>query len=974
MVMFALIGALVLVPAVIAADLVVNGGFEDALNGWNQSGGTGSASILRSPGWDEDADYEVRLYRFLHDDYAEISQNVAIPRGCRVGFRAKLTGEDQESYGSGWAEVRVEALSASQTVLGTLVFISRLSNTPGNSDTVSYQTAPDDGWNTYSFLLDDQLRARLPAVSVPSVTAVKFRVRVYGWLLQGDAEAIVDDFSCDADSQSAEINIEQPVAGQQAPRGQVLRVVWSASGASTPSWVFALNKEQFLRMIHPTPVAEGQGRWHADWTVPEDLADGCDYTIWVKDDASGANQTSEAFCIGPPIPPLVIEQPVAGQQAPRGQVLRVVWSASGASTPSWVFALNKEQFLRMIHPTPVAEGEGRWHADWTVPEDLADGCDYTIWVKDDASGANQTSEAFCIGPPIPPLVIEQPVAGQQAPRGQVLRVVWSASGASTPSWVFALNKEQFLRMIHPTPVAEGEGRWHADWAVPEDLADGCDYTIWVKDDASGANQTSEAFCIGPPIPPLVIEQPVAGQQAPRGQVLRVVWSASGASTPSWVFALNKEQFLRMIQPTPVAEGQGRWHADWTVPEDLADGCDYTIWVKDDASGANQTSEAFCIGPPIPPLVIEQPVAGQQAPRGHVLRVVWSASGASTPSWVFALNKEQFLRMIHPTPVAEGEGRWHADWAVPEDLADGCDYTIWVKDDASGANQTSEAFCIGPPIPPLVIEQPVAGQQAPRGQVLRVVWSASGASTPSWVFALNKEQFLRMIHPTPVAEGEGRWHADWAVPEDLADGCDYTIWVKDDASGANQTSEAFCIGPPIPPLVIEQPVAGQQAPRGQVLRVVWSASGASTPSWVFALNKEQFLRMIHPTPVAEGEGRWHADWAVPEDLADGCDYTIWVKDDASGANQISEAFCIGIVPVLLSPPARLLGGTLQLECMRIDQEAVSAPDVSSYTLQVSNDLAEWTDAPERPVLVDGRLRFEQKMPPASGPVFFRVVRR
>ncbi|HOC01442.1 MAG TPA: hypothetical protein PKM43_22165, partial [Verrucomicrobiota bacterium] len=153
---------------------------------------------MRSTGWDEDPDYEVRLYRSLHeDDYAEISQTVAIPRGCRVGFRAKLKGGHHSPYGSGWAEVRVEALNASGSVLGALVFISRLDDTPGNSATVNYQTVPDDNWNTYSFLLDDQLRARLPAVTVPAVTAVKFRARVYGRLLQGHAEALVDDFACE---------------------------------------------------------------------------------------------------------------------------------------------------------------------------------------------------------------------------------------------------------------------------------------------------------------------------------------------------------------------------------------------------------------------------------------------------------------------------------------------------------------------------------------------------------------------------------------------------------------------------------------------------------------------------------------------------------------------------------------------------------------------------------------------------------
>jgi hypothetical protein len=92
----------------------------------------------------------------------------------------------------------VEALDLAKTILGTLVFIPRLDDTPGNSATVNYQKAPDDYWNMYDFLLDDELRARLPSVSIAAVAAVNFRVRVHGRLLQGHAEAIVDDFRLDA--------------------------------------------------------------------------------------------------------------------------------------------------------------------------------------------------------------------------------------------------------------------------------------------------------------------------------------------------------------------------------------------------------------------------------------------------------------------------------------------------------------------------------------------------------------------------------------------------------------------------------------------------------------------------------------------------------------------------------------------------------------------------------------------------------
>lgn len=100
-------GLLAFTLSVRAGNLVVNGGFEDGLTGWEQgsSGSTGSGSISCSTGWDDDGDHEVRLYRDLGDYAAEISQMIGIPRGCRVGFRARLTGGNHGTYGSGWAEV-----------------------------------------------------------------------------------------------------------------------------------------------------------------------------------------------------------------------------------------------------------------------------------------------------------------------------------------------------------------------------------------------------------------------------------------------------------------------------------------------------------------------------------------------------------------------------------------------------------------------------------------------------------------------------------------------------------------------------------------------------------------------------------------------------------------------------------------------------------------------------------------------------
>lgn len=100
----------------------------------------------------------------------------------------------------------------------------------------------------------------------------------------------------------------------------------------------------------------------------------------------------------------------------------------------------------------------------------------------------------------------------------------------------------------------------------------------------------------------------------------------------------------------------------------------------------------------PSVTITRPNQADRLALGATFRIEWTAPGIAQPVWKFALNKaavHQF--MLSVAPVADGNGRWHADWVLPTNLESRCDYDLWVKDDSTGVDGHSAPLCIGIPL-------------------------------------------------------------------------------------------------------------------------------------------------------------------------------------------------------------------------------------------------------------------------------------
>ncbi len=97
------------------------------------------------------------------------------------------------------------------------------------------------------------------------------------------------------------IQILNPQPGETVAPGAVYRIEWQATGIEGPVWQFFLNEGPsmtFLMQLFPTPIDDGNGAWHADWSVDAGLAPSSLYDLVVKDDTAQADDHSGFFTIG----------------------------------------------------------------------------------------------------------------------------------------------------------------------------------------------------------------------------------------------------------------------------------------------------------------------------------------------------------------------------------------------------------------------------------------------------------------------------------------------------------------------------------------------------------------------------------------------------------------------------------------------------------------------------------------------------
>src|SRR5256885_12897728 len=93
------------------------------------------------------------------------------------------------------------------------------------------------------------------------------------------------------------VEVLRPNSTDRLQPGTTFRIQWRTQEPGTNiDWSLVLSTNNVGRQFLSSPrVYDGDGNWHADFTVPSDLPSSCDYTLNVNDDVSEANDDSECF-------------------------------------------------------------------------------------------------------------------------------------------------------------------------------------------------------------------------------------------------------------------------------------------------------------------------------------------------------------------------------------------------------------------------------------------------------------------------------------------------------------------------------------------------------------------------------------------------------------------------------------------------------------------------------------------------------
>lgn len=88
---------------------------------------------------------------------------------------------------------------------------------------------------------------------------------------------------------------------------------------------------------------------------------------------------------------------------------------------------------------------------------------------------------------------------------------------------------------------------------------------------------------------------------------------------------------------------------------------------------------------------------------------------------------------------------------------------------------------------------------------------------------------------------------------------------------------------------------------------WASAGIFNPNWSLTLESGAGpTRQLSATIAPAGPGRWTAQWTATIDLPNACDFRLRLRDQNSGAETVSEPFCIEIVAGLEIFRSRVAG--------------------------------------------------------------------
>jgi hypothetical protein len=367
------------------------------------------------------------------------------------------------------------------------------------------------------------------------------------------------------------------------------------------------------------------GYGSANFTVPNTLPAGTDYTVRVQVVGSSTFGESGQFTVGTPVS-ITVTQPVAGDLWSYFSPQIIYWQSAGLAGQFVNVELYKGGFaIKSIAVNVPLGSSGYGSANFTVPNTLPAGTDYTVRVQVAGSLIFGESGQFTVGTPVS-ITVTQPIAGDLWSYFSPQIIYWQSAGLAGQFVNVGLYKGgTAIKSIAANVPHGSSGYGSANFTVPNTLPAGTDYTVRVQVVGSSIFGESGQFTVGTP-GSITVTQPVGGDFWAYFSPQTIYWQSAGLAGQFVNVGLYKGgTAIKSIAANVPLASSGYGSANFTVPSTLSAGTDYTVRVQVVGSSIFASSGQFTLGTPVSITVI-QPVARDFWSYFSPQTIYWQSSG------------------------------------------------------------------------------------------------------------------------------------------------------------------------------------------------------------------------------------------------------------------------------------------------------------------------------------------------------------
>ena len=534
-----------------------------------------------------------------------------------------------------------------------------------------------------------------------------------------------------------------------------------------------------------------------------------------------------------------------------GQSVNITWSSQAITGATGNVKLEYSPDGGNTYKTVAASTANTGTYPWTVPDDPSQNVLLKITSVDFPVISDTSNAAFSILS----LIITSPNGGEVWEVGKQHAIRWTTSGTVSSNLTIQYSVNNGTTWTNVSTQRPNTGVYN--WIVPGTTSD----TVLIKIfDANNLNITdvSDAVLAIVPVPAIVINAPVGGEQWKYGTAHTISWRANQKQISDQVkLQYSRDDFgsdIHDIIQVSVGTPQGSNPNDdiigtynWTMPD--AVNSNVKVRVIEVAAPPGRDTQDIISGKSNifsiiePTISVSAPVSSDIWVVGDTHAITWSTDGQVSNNLLLEYSADGGLSWTHIATGEANDGTY--DWTIPSGAA-GNSISIRITDASrTQVKGASEPFNILA-YPTIKITQPNGGEYVVIGTTYDIKWQSWGSKLqqngPDYFsiavyYSTNNGTSWTLITDQQANDGEYTWD----VPDSETNQALIKIVDANDAQVVDTSDAVFNIA--LPSITLTSPNGGE----------IWYATGNYTITWSSVGMVSNNLKLEYST---DNGSSWH----------------------------------------------------------------------------------------------------------------------